>query len=451
METVASSELEELARRANEGDREAGARFIADCIPYWTVRTRGIVHRRHQSDVEDLVQNAVIKLIELWNEGKGPVINPRSYVVVSIRNAYTDRLRSPRSRAISLDGLEETGSEPVDERNVFSDELMFEQDAVRRAFAALNEKHRVVLHEVLVNGAKPAELAPKLRRSAPAISNLLNRAKLELRRQLLIEYLSGGGIPCAENALRVPKRVKNDPELHGEDESGIDHVLDCPECTWNWRRFAAVGSMLGVLPLLTLATFRDGTAFIGSSASAAFAAPVSDRGTPASPETRKRRGSTGPIVMLIAGVLVAVTGAVMMVVNLTMPEEVDQKVLYTGIVRGDNPYGAVFDVTTRTLVSSSLSTTRIINADFDVAVADSWQLEELRLRLSGDAEWESFPADLDCAVSGSTAVCTFTGAGLPDTPFTFRAKTAAYGFFSLDIRANAGGERFEATAGGEWK
>lgn len=472
LHAASTHEIEHLAQQANSGDREAGARFIAECMPYWMSRARGIVHARHSADAEDLVQNAVMKLIALWKAGDGPATHTRAYVVAAIRNAYIDRLRSPSSTAVSLDVLSETGAEPADEHGDFSDDLMLEQDAVRKAFAALGEPHQTVLNEVLIQGAKPAELVGRLRRSAPAISNLLNRAKLELRRRLLIEYLSNGGRECSENAGRVPKRVSNDPTMHNGDDPAIRHVHSCAVCRRNWRSFAVVGTMLGVLPLFTLAAFRGGSALMHGAGGTAASVAAAGEGARAeslgfespsagmqSVEAQRPDSSRLPqlATLLAGGALIAATGIALVVADVLLPDQATEQPAtptstqqHASDMSAENPPGVMFDVTSHTLRSVGRTATREFSADFALADPDAWTLDELRLNLSSSSEWEHIPEGLECVTGLREVVCSGSALTQHTAPFTFRVTTGTQGSFVLNVVAVSDGQRVEASAEGHW-
>ncbi|MHA3685123.1 RNA polymerase sigma factor [Leucobacter sp. HY1908] len=173
--------LEELSRLANAGDSAAATEFLAANSTYWIAATRKLVYACHQRMAEDLVQDAVLKLLELWEGGRGPARNVRAYVMVTVRHAYIDLLRSPRSRVGSLDEAEEPGLELAVAPAEIDD--LYEREQVRRTLTKLCDDHRAVLEAVLMDGLKPASLVVQLGRSAPAISNLLSRAKRAFREE----------------------------------------------------------------------------------------------------------------------------------------------------------------------------------------------------------------------------------------------------------------------------
>ncbi len=252
---------------ARLGDAAAAASVVSEYLPYWMGAARLIIARNSRSlalhgsreEPADLVQEAIVKLLELWRQGKGPQSNTRQYVATMMQHAYANKMRSPRTRERALESIEtETPFATTDDyRDI---DLSRETDRLRRAFKNLAPDHRDVLLAVTAEGRKPGELTEHFERPAPAISNLLARAKQSLFRLLLIEHLRDGGEPCAANAQDLPARVQLEATAHRRQEQGVAHVLDCERCQHNWRRFAAVSSAFGVLPLLTVAQLAASSA-----------------------------------------------------------------------------------------------------------------------------------------------------------------------------------------------
>lgn len=252
--TLVDSNREEvdLAARARSGDRGAADELIANHLPYWIRTARAIASREH--DAEDLVQGAVTQLLALWGRGDGPTSNVRAYVTTIMRNTSNSFLRSPRSRWESIHEAPDKQLLYVPPEYAQID-IAHESQAVRRAMGTLSLEHREVLLAVTVNGQKPGELVENLERPAPAISNLLSRAKAALRRSLLVEYLSTGDTECKKNAPDIPTSIKLDFVEHDPSERGMRHICGCAKCKKSWRRFAAISSALGALPLLALSQF----------------------------------------------------------------------------------------------------------------------------------------------------------------------------------------------------
>lgn len=239
----------ELTARARAGDLGASHTLITTHLPYWKRSARAIASR--EADAEDLVQSAIAQLLALWRRGDGPTSNVRAYVSVIMRNASNSYLRSPRAHWESITEAPEKQVRYVPPEYAQID-IQVERQAVRRAMGTLSDEHREVLLEVTVNGRKPGELVDDLNRPAPAISNLLARAKVALRRSLLVDYLSTGDAACRINAPAIPRTVKFDFGEHDPQEQGMPHVCGCAKCKQSWRRFAAISTALAAVPVLAL-------------------------------------------------------------------------------------------------------------------------------------------------------------------------------------------------------
>ncbi|GAA1604387.1 sigma-70 family RNA polymerase sigma factor [Leucobacter chromiireducens] len=460
-------ELEALAQRANRGDRDAGGEFIAANLSYWMAATRQILHMQHQSDAEDLVQNAIVKLIELWQQEKGPRSNSRAYVVVSIRNSYIDRLRSPRSRIGSLDQLAADKHEPAYEE--FSTDLVHERDAVSRAFSTLSKDQQMVLEEVLVQGCKPADLVQRFERKAPAISNLLQRAKQSLRRALLIEYLAEGDIECAENAYDLPKQVHESPDAHDANEPGLRHILTCKKCRRNWRGFASIGLLLGITPLFVAAQYphtipaltaaQDSGSDADSrgeqshqySASATSITPAAVITPPVNGVLTRVIDRIGPTRGVIAGIVLVAAGAATLLVPAFVPDSPVPSITIDGERVTDNPHGINFDVTLSEGIPPGAPGPRTLTVQLDAVNTGALQLHDLELRFSPGNTVTDVPSQLNCEFAAEMVQCEAPGGVAASEPLRFRIQTTAEGNFTLKATAEIENQELIARAAGDWK
>ena len=466
---------------ANSGDREAAARILSTYLPYWMGAARGIVSNSRGSDTDpaDLVQDAIAKLLVLWRAGDGPTSNVRAYVSTMMRNAFTSRMRSPRSRERSFDEMDETSSFVSfdDHRDV---EIGRETDALRRALDRVSPLHRRVLMAVTVEGRKPAELVEAFERSAPAISNLLVRARHDLHRALLVEYLSGpqrGGEECAENAATLPKRVRDRYEDHAEDDRGLAHVRTCDDCRRNWRRFAAVASALGLLPLLTIVELT-------SDAAPATAAPEAEGNGEAAPDAYSEAAGSGSAPADRAGTVAAVgaSGAsragralaskyTLVACGVTLVAAVGLLAVYfmprlagTGLpdqvpsegrieselddASGEHLKGGAFDAS---LSLGADRTLRSITVRLTPPDERAWSAQSVRLTLPSGVELQSASNGLQCDAAGSGATCAASAASDLGAPFVFEtAGGSDSGSFSLELVAVSGGDSITGHASGSW-
>lgn len=189
-------------------------------------------------DPDDLLSDAVTTTVGKWRAGCGPTANVVAYAAQTMRNRVRDEARSPRSRVIALEGIE-IAEQPRDH----DIDLHAEFAQVRRALAALPADQRLALVATVVDGRKPADLVDELRRPAPAISSLLRRAKLGLRRAILVDLIHRNAQDevCRRGAQSLPERVPTD--LDDWDDAGsrtLGHVRSCTGCTAAWESFASL-------------------------------------------------------------------------------------------------------------------------------------------------------------------------------------------------------------------
>lgn len=502
-------EVDLLSKAARAGDTEAAATVLRELLPYWLRAAYSILgHNNTIANLEaaDLVQEAVLKLLELWSQGQGPDSNTRSYVTSIMRNSYVNRLRSPLVRERTIEDAE-SGQELQFTDDYREVDLSSEAAAVRRAFADLAEDHRLVLNAVMLEGRKPASLVVELGRPAPAISSLLARAKQALHRSLLVDYLARGGKLCAENARKLPSRVNDRLEAHTEKDRGLPHVLDCDTCKINWRRFASVSTALGVLPFFTVTQLvRDETvaaaaqalpkeAFsegsLGSTENPSFEGSASNAGGAGNASTVGGAGGAGAgaasgaagaagvaatvttalssNLALVASIALAVVGAGMVVssflatgsenVVVAADESSDPQVTSAETIGEQqsavislpqNRYGAELDVRLGFDAAGALQS---IDTDFDVSLAESWQLTEVRLTLSPGTELVSTPSGLNCSGSSTAQLCTVSPGSRSVGNLLFSVNDEAgkdQGSFDLSLTAKVDGESITGSASGSW-
>lgn len=137
-------------------------------------------------DPQDLLAEAVAHLYAQWSKGGGPDENVAGYISTSMRNALKDEWKSARSSEISLpvDWSPSASDEP------FADaELHRENRLLMEALDRLPADQRTVLVRGVLLDEKPRHLATHVRRSAPAVSSLLRRSRISLRRALVTVFL----------------------------------------------------------------------------------------------------------------------------------------------------------------------------------------------------------------------------------------------------------------------
>src|SRR5262245_44483424 len=130
-----------------------------------------------QSDADDLVSEAFIKVYNVLASGGGPDLAFRAYLLTAVRRLHVDKIRR-NAKVTPTDELES-----FDPGVPFADPAVaeFENTAASKAFASLPERWQMVLWHLEVEGQKPAEVGLLLGMSANSVSALAYRAREGLR------------------------------------------------------------------------------------------------------------------------------------------------------------------------------------------------------------------------------------------------------------------------------
>ena len=138
------------------------------------------------SDVDDLVAETFAKVFAILCAGRGPLVAFRAYLHTTLRHvcyhwAHRDR------RLEFTDDLS-----PYDAGEQFPDPALerLEQAYAARAFHQLPARWRDVLWMTEVEGAGPAEVAPRLGLTPNAAAVLAHRAREGLRRLYLQQHVA---------------------------------------------------------------------------------------------------------------------------------------------------------------------------------------------------------------------------------------------------------------------
>src|SRR5689334_11438999 len=136
-------------------------------------------------DSDDLVSEAFAKVLTVLQNGGGPDVAFRAYLLTAVRRLHVDRVRSGQ-RLHTTDDLT-----PFDPGVPFQDTAVagFESGAAAKAFASLPERWQLVLWHTEVEGQKPAEIAPLLGMSANSVAALAYRAREGLREAFLTMHV----------------------------------------------------------------------------------------------------------------------------------------------------------------------------------------------------------------------------------------------------------------------
>lgn len=417
------------SERAAERDRVIAEVF--DSLPYLMGAAVRIAPHSSRLDHEEMVQAALVKLFEAMEARNEPITNPCAYAATIMRNSHTNELVSARSGTQSWGDLDALPSEFIsveaNAERMRRAELSDEFALVRRALSAVNPEYRLLLQRVVVEGRRPRELAAEQGREAPAISSAVARAKAALRRAVLIELLGEGADECVENARRLPERVRDDHALHRSSERGIAHVEQCDACREGWRRFAALASALGVLPLLTV--------------SLRWRAAVGSDG--AGDPHEAGGGTGGSRIAAVPGArIMAAVGSVLLVAAVGC---VGAFVVSSGAgsrtaAEADAEPGLRYRFEAASMRSEAGRAS--IHIDFEVLDEVSWQMRELSIELPGGSGLTA-PDGWSC--HGANPIACMPDSAQPG-PVVFGVELGHPGDFRVSFTAEAGGAALRGSA-----
>lgn len=178
---------------------------------------------RTAAEADDLVSEAFIRTLNALRAGGGPDSAIRAYLRTAVRHAAYDRYREERRVELSgditdaVDGV--LASVPLDDTATAT----VEKALVRRAFAQLPERWKMVLRLIEVEGRRPADVAQNLGLTPNGVSALTYRAREALRQAYLQVHLSGAEARRCEPTTNVlgawtrggvSKRRARQVELH---------------------------------------------------------------------------------------------------------------------------------------------------------------------------------------------------------------------------------------------
>ena len=195
------------------------------------------------SDADDLVSEAFTKVLVQLQDGRGPDLAFRAYLLTAIRRLHVDRIRTNKR-------VRGTGDDFELDRNVpFFDtaSASFERGTAANAFASLPERWQMVLWHLDVEGQKPAEVAPLLHMSANSVSALAYRAREGLRQAYLQHHLADTAEgDCRWTTERLGAHVRKGLS-NREASKAEEHLGDCRRCMGIYLELADVNSNLSAV------------------------------------------------------------------------------------------------------------------------------------------------------------------------------------------------------------
>lgn len=216
----------------------------------------------NHSDAADLVAEAFANVLQVLQNGKGPDVFFRAYLLTTLRRLASAK-RSADEKLFVLDDLERVAPAVPSANTVV---VAFENETVARSFRNLPERWQLVLWHTEIDGLAPAAVAPILGMSANAVSALAVRAREGLKQAYLQNHLSGTGTPgCEKYADQLGAYARHGLTAR-RTKTVQAHVDGCLKCTEKllYLEDVGVGMRAIIFPaLLGLAFAGKGAAIVG--------------------------------------------------------------------------------------------------------------------------------------------------------------------------------------------
>lgn len=181
---------------------------------------------RDPADADDLVAETFAKVFATLRAGRGPLVAFRAYLNTTLRHVCYHRARRDRRLEFTDDLTRYDAGEPF--LDPTTDRL--ERAYAARAFRQLPDRWRDVLWMTEVEGAGPAEIAPRLGLTPNAVAVLAHRAREGLRRLYLQQHVAVADQPdCRWTGERLGGHVRG--RLAPRDSSRLrGHLEWCAGC-----------------------------------------------------------------------------------------------------------------------------------------------------------------------------------------------------------------------------
>jgi RNA polymerase sigma factor (sigma-70 family) len=244
---TASMSDAELIAASREGNADAYAELYRRHRDSALAGARALT--RSRSDADDVVSDAFAKVLRVLQNGGGPELAFRPYLLTAVRNSFYDKVR--RTREQPTDDVQlEGAAEPVTPADT-QDDTSF----AAAAFATLPERWQQVLWYTEVEGKSAAQVAPILGLAPNAVAALAYRAREGLRQAYLQAHLRHQpSLACNECSSSLGAYVRDG--LSARDRRKVDeHLHECESCsallaelvdTNSTLRAALIPAVLGV-------------------------------------------------------------------------------------------------------------------------------------------------------------------------------------------------------------
>ncbi len=178
------------------------------------------------ADADDLVAETFAKVFATLRAGRGPLVAFRAYLHTTLRHVCYHRARRDRRLEFTDDLTRYDAGEP------FPDPALerLERTYAARAFRQLPDRWRDVLWMTEIEGAGPAEIAPRLGLTPNAVAVLAHRAREGLRRLYLQQHVALADQPdCRWTGERLGGHVRG--RLAPRDSAKVrGHLEWCAGC-----------------------------------------------------------------------------------------------------------------------------------------------------------------------------------------------------------------------------
>jgi RNA polymerase sigma factor (sigma-70 family) len=181
--TIAGADTDtDLLAAVRAGDTEAYATLYSRHYG----AARRLAYALDPGDAEDLVAETFTKVFASLRAGRGPLVAFRAYLNTTLRHVLYHRSRRDQRLEFTDDLTRYEEGEPFLDPTVERLERVYAANAFRQ----LPERWRDVLWMTEVEGAGPAEIAPRLGITPNAVAVLAHRAREGLRRNYLQQHVA---------------------------------------------------------------------------------------------------------------------------------------------------------------------------------------------------------------------------------------------------------------------
>ncbi|WP_100448987.1 sigma-70 family RNA polymerase sigma factor [Glycomyces xiaoerkulensis] len=192
---------------------------------------------------DDLVSETFAKLLHTLQEGRGPELAFRPYMLRTLRNTFYDRVRRDKRIEYTDDLSQHDSGEIQPDPAVEGQERRY----AALAFGKLPERWQMVLWHTEVEEEPPAKVAAMLGMTANGVSALAYRAREKLRQNYLTEHAADAPPDrCRWTVDRLGARVRG--KLASRDAAQVDEHLDgCVSCNLLFAELSELNSGLRLI------------------------------------------------------------------------------------------------------------------------------------------------------------------------------------------------------------